>query len=190
MKWENAPRSNNVEIDCLGKRTNIDSPDAQAALACQAELRGLRADMVDKLVGGNNGANSLADFDGSRRAIAEQHVNQTFDKDLGSFMDLMGDDSKKGFFRKVVDHVFGVDTYEGRLKMFKDGYLDVPPLKELEPKPALAKRVPADFGNPPPETGRAGPKPPPAEHPTARKPSNPNIGIQPKSNDVIKPKYH
>lgn len=42
MDWKNARRSDNVEIDCLGLRTNINSPAADAALACQAEVTALR----------------------------------------------------------------------------------------------------------------------------------------------------
>lgn len=38
MNLENARQSNNVEIDCLGVRTRIDSPAADAAFACQAEV--------------------------------------------------------------------------------------------------------------------------------------------------------
>ncbi len=42
MNLENARQSTNVELDCLGVRTRIDSPAAEAAFACQAEVSALR----------------------------------------------------------------------------------------------------------------------------------------------------
>lgn len=168
MKWENRPRSQNVELDCLGKRTKFDdSPEAQAALACQAALDELQADKVNQLSGTTAGQApqlpGIAGLDAMyRRAVAEQHVEREFNADVSSFMKIMGDDSKKGIVRKFVDRVFGADTYQGRLEMFKS-YLDVPPLAELQSRPSQRAGVrPAD--HPPGETpaidparpGRAG----------------------------------
>jgi len=150
MKWENRPRSQNVELDCLGKRTKFDdSPEAQAALACQAALDELQTDKVNQLAVGTAGQapalQSISGLDATyRRAVAERHVEREFNADVSSFMELMGDDSKKGLVRKFVDHLFGADTYKGRLEMFKS-YLDVPPLPELQPRPPQRAGVrPAD----------------------------------------------
>jgi hypothetical protein len=38
--------SNNLEIDCLGKRVNIIFPEASAALVCQAEVHQAREQFV------------------------------------------------------------------------------------------------------------------------------------------------
>lgn len=135
MKWENMPRSHNVEIDCLGKRTKLDDgPEAQAALACQAALDELRTDKIDQLAASSTGLGVAGLDTSARRAAAENHVDKAFTRNVSSFMIKMGDDSEKGVVRKLVDHVFGADTYKGRLKLFK-GYLDIPPLQELQPAP-------------------------------------------------------
>jgi hypothetical protein len=42
VKWRDLPQSDNVEVDCLGERTPLKSPEAAAAFACQDEVSNLR----------------------------------------------------------------------------------------------------------------------------------------------------
>lgn len=46
MKWEDFRLSDNVEVDCLGLRANLNGPAGEAALACQAEVQSLRGSYV------------------------------------------------------------------------------------------------------------------------------------------------
>jgi hypothetical protein len=46
VKWHDLTQSDNVEVDCLGERTPVESPEAAAAFACQAEVTRLRNDFT------------------------------------------------------------------------------------------------------------------------------------------------
>ena len=77
MKWEGREQSKNVEIDCLGERTQMGGPETEAAFKCQAEVRDLKQRVTqessmqglisgaatdDKSIAAQN-AKTMADFD-------------------------------------------------------------------------------------------------------------------------------
>ena len=65
MKWQNLKHSDNVEVDCLGERANLNTPEGEALLACQNEVTQLRESMIAKGSTQKEKNRNAAIFDGA-----------------------------------------------------------------------------------------------------------------------------
>jgi hypothetical protein len=104
--------SSNIEVDCLGKRTNIDSKDANGAFACQQEVNKLRESTVASILreGLQDKSISFKDDQEKIEGYAES-ANLAFDKFQLNFADSQSSITTKfaNFFKGVSD-----DNFESR----------------------------------------------------------------------------
>jgi hypothetical protein len=109
--------SDNVEIDCLGKRTKITSPEASAAFACQTEVNSFR----EKVVSGSlrtalqQGMLSMTDSPEKTQAL-EGALDKQFDQTIGDYAD-----SKASVVGRIFDSLSGKkDNYDTRILEFEN----------------------------------------------------------------------
>lgn len=89
MKWKDLEQSKNIELECLGQRTQIDSPEAEAALKCQTEVRDLRQYVVqESAVRGLISGTATDQYD---IALEKAKAMAQFDNQLSMFAITNGD---------------------------------------------------------------------------------------------------
>ncbi|MCA9805915.1 MAG: hypothetical protein KC777_28295 [Cyanobacteria bacterium HKST-UBA02] len=116
MKWRNGRQGGNVQVDCLGLRADLGSPEADAAFACQEEVNNIRFDMMKSM----NILRALKSGD-SDFGIGSKAIERLADSSLTQqILEFQLQKQEQALRLQPDNPPPGKDTFKERLREFKE----------------------------------------------------------------------
>ncbi|MGD9679792.1 MAG: hypothetical protein AB7W16_01295 [Candidatus Obscuribacterales bacterium] len=116
MKWRNGHQGGNVQVDCLGLRADLGSPEADAAFACQEEVNNIRYDMMKSMNILRALKSGDSDFDKGSKAI-ERLADSSLTQQILEFQLQKQEQARRLQPNNLPS---GKDAFKERLREFKE----------------------------------------------------------------------